>query len=615
MKKHLRCYGLILLCCLLSLSVMLPVAQAAPAQPYANTIVENTPPTEAELAAYTTYTIHNMTEALAFNWNNLKPGTVLEFDYNGGVPYTLRLLVTTRGTQQAQVIIRGIPGPNGERPIIEGADAVTVTPSPDFHPNALINIGGVNGAHWITLEGLEIRNANHHNGFYANKSAATTTPYSKGARGVYFQAGSHFTLRNCEIHDCGNGLFSYSSAGSDVFDRATYDMLVEYNHIHSNGVPSTDPAVAGHISDSMLDHNSYCATIRTTYQYNTYGPLLEDAWGYGLKDRGSGTVIRYNTISGGRRQISLDDGQDNPDNILNQPDYHDSYVFGNVLIEQNDGFMRLWGDDEIISYGGDDPSILDREGTLFFYNNTVITYRKDGTRPAGDFYPGTGPNYNRSERTSIFYVVPNATVECRNNIFMCLSDGNYTPAPLALWSAGRGTVRFMGNLIYSPSGWCTSADGIRPTLDGIEYKHNYADPNPDMGTNATTDTLPFDLATTSFPADSAAITMTPNALHDICKGDLAVTMLPMRGGPRYATKTVGAYEFDNQVPPVVEPSASPTASATDASATTPTATPIPLPPEGPKTGDTKVWMLALVTALAAGCALAATAGIKARKAR
>nr|MDD6335492.1 right-handed parallel beta-helix repeat-containing protein [bacterium] len=375
------------------------------------------------------------------------------------------------GTRERQIIVRGIPGPNGEKPIIDGDGAVKIGSGVNT-TRGLVSIGGSNtSTSYVTVQGFEVRNA------HPNYTTSDNIQYANNAIGVWFVSGSHVTIRNNEIHNNGNGLFSYVP---------TTDLLVEYNHIYDNG-----------IAGSMYEHNSYCATIRTTYQYNDYGPLKTNAYGYGLKDRGSQTIIRYNTISGGRRQISLDDGEDSQ-NIVNDAGYNDSYVFGNLLIENNDGIMRLWGDDEIISFGGDSANTADRVGTLFFYDNTVISYRQAHVYGPDDAFAYNGyVPLGRVERTSIFSLPATKkghtaqSIDCRNNIFLALGTN---PAPISLFglngdlASGNGTYTFQNNVIHSSGGWNITLDlgaedittacgngvisGISPTASGTNILSN-----------------------------------------------------------------------------------------------------------------------------------------------
>ena len=515
--------------------------------PYATPIVENPSPTAAQLAAYTHVVLKTPADALDFDWTALTPGSLIELCWNPD-PYRIKVTLDTHGTREKQLILRGLPGPEGQRPIIDGDGARQMNKVPGLEQNCLVGIHG----DWITVEGLEIRNANGHHSYTDLEGGKHI--FNGGARAIFFDAGSHVTIRNNDLHHCGNGLFSYAP---------TFDMLVEYNYIHENGVPSTEAKFDFTTKQrSMLDHNSYCATVRTTYQFNHYGPLLHDAWGYNLKDRGSGTVIRYNVIHGGRRPISLDDGQDDVELITKQPDYNDTYVFGNVLIKRKDADnLRLWGDDEIIHFGGDDKSWMYRSGTLFFYHNTVVTYRKAGMCPMTPFYGTTAPDVPREERTTLFYLPGHraedgvelscGSVDARNNIVVAMSDGSYDAAPIALMGfsgalrKGEKECLFQQNLVYSPGGWATTLDRDTTCEPGREAALF------GVGEKAAVDNTPTAIGDNTYaPAelDPQTLRPTPNTplpapapLHPICQANqwLQITREPLGGFRK--DNAVGAY--------------------------------------------------------------------------
>jgi hypothetical protein len=63
-------------------------------------------------------------------------------------------------------------------------------------------------------------------------------------------------------------------------------------------------------SGSAFEHNNYTAAIGIVFQYNRFGPFRPNSVGAGLKDRSARTVIRYNRIEGGNRNIDVVDGED-----------------------------------------------------------------------------------------------------------------------------------------------------------------------------------------------------------------------------------------------------------------------------------------------------------------
>jgi hypothetical protein len=92
-----------------------------------------------------------------------------------------------------------------------------------------------------------------------------------------------------------------------------------------------------------------------------------------LKDRSAGSVVRYNWIEGGNRQLDLVDS--GSATLRNDPRYRETYVYGNILMEPAGD-----GNRQIVHYGGDGGSTANyRKGTLYFYHNTVVSKRTDRT--------------------------------------------------------------------------------------------------------------------------------------------------------------------------------------------------------------------------------------------
>src|SRR5206468_12324519 len=116
--------------------------------------------------------------------------------------------------------------------------------------------------------------------------------------------------------------------------------------------------------------------------------------------RYAGLVIRYNWIEGGNRQLDLVDGEDSS-LIRNDPRYRETFVYGNVLIEPDAA-----GNRQIAHYGGDSGATANyRKGTLYFYNNTLVS--------------------NRTDRTTLFRASTNEeTIDARNNIFYSVATGS-----------------------------------------------------------------------------------------------------------------------------------------------------------------------------------------------
>ncbi|MGE0131995.1 MAG: putative Ig domain-containing protein [Blastocatellales bacterium] len=320
-------------------------------------------------------------------WESLQPGDTVLIHYRPA-PYKEKWVICRQGTAAAPITVRGVLGPNGELPMIDGNGATTRL-ALDFwsETRGVIKIGGANipadtMPRYITIENLDIRSARSSYTFSDDNGATQT--YAANASSIYVEKGENITVRNCAIHDSGNGFFVASSDAA-----VSRDILVEGNYIYDNGN-----------TGSIYEHNNYTAAIGITFQYNRFGPLRAGAGGNNLKDRSAGLAVRYNWIEGGNRQLDLVDGEDSSI-IRNDPRYRETHVYGNILVEPDAA-----GNRQITHYGGDSGgSASYRKGILYFYNNTVVSTRAD--------------------RTTLFRLSTNdERCDARNNIFYVSAAGS-----------------------------------------------------------------------------------------------------------------------------------------------------------------------------------------------
>lgn len=297
----------------------------------------------------------------AVPWEALQPGDTVLI-YWRSTPYKEKWVLCRQGTEAAPITVRGVAGANGELPIIDGNNATTRTALNYWNQDrCVIKIGGANVPadtlpKYITIENLDIRSARPPYTFTATNGATQT--YSTSASSIYVEKGENIVVRNCIMRDSGNGFFVASSDS-----LASRNILVEGNYIYDNG-----------IDGSIFQHNNYTAAIGITFQYNRFGPLRAGCLGNNLKDRSAGLVVRYNWIESGNRQLDLVDGEDSS-LIRNDSRYRETFVYGNVLIEPDAA-----GNRQIAHYGGDSGTTPNyRKGTLYFYNNTIVSTRTDRT--------------------------------------------------------------------------------------------------------------------------------------------------------------------------------------------------------------------------------------------
>jgi len=292
----------------------------------------------------------------AVPWEALAPSTLVRIHWRAE-PYRTKWVINTAASADSPLVVLGVPDA-GRRPVISGENATTRLELSYWNEDrSVVKVGGSNlprddvvPSH-VYVQGLDIRAARPPYGFTDDAGAAGT--YRDNAAAVHVEIGAHVVVHDCLLHDAGNGLFAGAQSS---------DLVVSANYVFDNG-----------IDGSIYHHNSYTECRGITFEFNRYGPLRAGALGNNLKDRSSGTVIRYNWIESGNRQLDL--VETDYDHIRDDPGYAATFVYGNVLIEPDGA-----GNSQIAHYGGDggDESYY-RRGTLHFYHNTVVSTRAGNT--------------------------------------------------------------------------------------------------------------------------------------------------------------------------------------------------------------------------------------------
>ncbi len=364
-------------------------------------------------------------------WESLGPGDRVLIHWRAA-PYQEKWVIARRGTAAQPIVVRGVPGPAGELPVIDGRDAVTRLALDYWNEErGVIKIGGASippdtlPAH-IVIENLDVRSGRPPYTF--TDDAGTVRTYADNAASIYAEKAEHLVIRNTVMRDSGNGLFV------GAFDGDTRDVLIEGNWIHDNG-----------IQGSGFQHNSYTAALGIVFQENHYGPLRPGCDGNNLKDRSAGQVVRYNWIEGGNRQLDLVDAEDTPV-LVSHPSYRQTFVYGNVLIEPDGA-----GNSQILHYGGDSGSTADyRKGTLYFHNNTMVS--------------------TRSGNTTLMRLSTNdESADARNNLLYVTASGDR----LAML-ASAGTLDISHN--WLKPGWVASHGTLIGTLNDDGTSVEGADP-------------------------------------------------------------------------------------------------------------------------------------------
>lgn len=405
-------------------------------------------------------------------WESLEGGDTVMIHWREE-PYRSKIGIRTEATEDQPLRVCGVPGEGG-RPVLDG-DGATTRPELEsfFDPVyteflGLILIDGGADGDWMTshpsyvsVEGLTVRGVREGNPY--TTASGESAEYTDLSSGIWVQRGDHITIRNCELTDNNMGLFALSKDdGSPA--SITRELLIEGNHIHGNGIPGSDRR-----------HSTYTAVAGIIFQFNHYEEEVDGAIGSALKDRSAGTIIRYNWIESGARTLDLVDPEDAPDTLSADARFHDTYVYGNVLLNRNGAARHM------IHYGGD-TGIEDiyRKGTLHFYNNTVYAVAdNDEIWEMAMFELSTGDE----------------NVELRNNVFHI--DG----------TSELDIMAEFGNAQLHPSNWLTN--GWEPGQDGFSGDVEMVDGAPVTG------------ADPGF-ADVAADDFSPGAGSDLIGGSAAL---------------------------------------------------------------------------------------------
>tara|TARA_B110001454_G_scaffold219194_1_gene251264 strand:- start:16942 stop:18435 length:1494 start_codon:yes stop_codon:yes gene_type:complete len=403
-------------------------------------------------------------------WGSLKAGDTVRIFYSS-TPYRGHILLAAQGTANAPVRVCGVKGPNGERPIISGQNAVVrrglVYAGDLQETRAIVLIDRLGSQDWgtafptyIQVDGLDIRQATASYSFTNSKGVTST--YSSFGACIWIERGANITLADNIVSDCTNGIFSRSVEIGAGIATITRDIRVAGNYIYNNGVDG-------------YEHNLYMQSLRITYEFNRIGPSRNG--GAALKDRSVGAIIRYNYIQDGSRALDLVEPEDWTETAAaNYPALADTFVYGNVINKNGDL-------GSFIHYGGDHPGSEAnfRPGKLYFYNNTIYA-----TGSTGDY---DGAMIFQLSTTKQVAEIWNNVITSPQRVRIGLRATQEVDAG---WTAG-GDTRLGKN--YIKDIWST-----------VGYTYSYAtNPGPISGVANIISSAAVLLDTTSFVPDAGSV--------------------------------------------------------------------------------------------------------------
>lgn len=371
-------------------------------------------------------------------WKTLAPGNKVLVHWRAQ-PYAEKILVSTRGTAEAPITLEGVPGPNGELPVIDGTNAVAAANigyAPwfgDVMERSIIAIAcgagapaGFKPGHLVianlelTMSGAKLPMPSY------TKPDGSPASYYSSAGAIFLYGAEHVTIRDCIIHDVPNGIVT---TGGSTEATLTRDVIVERCWLYNAGKGGTY-----HGSNLMTEGVGF------TVQFSRLDRSLNGNNVANVLDRTAGTVYRYNHIEGGSNQLALIEPLSAPALIVADPSYAVTHVYGNI-------FRNGTGDSStdganVIRYGGDWSSSTNfRAGTLHFHHNTVVV---DSTRWSSNLFSLTQPN---------------ATVVASNNVVHRVKSG---AGPFNVLSSPR-TITLGRNWIttgYTVNGTASGGTGL-----------------------------------------------------------------------------------------------------------------------------------------------------------
>lgn len=295
----------------------------------------------------------------SLSWNLLKPGDLVNIHY---AVYHEKLVISQSGTADKRINIVGIPDSTGHLPVLDGTNATTAkqfgmawkpveAQYEVFIDNPKVWPGYVS---FVNISRLEIRGAYRGSDttpLTFTDENGTVTPYQFDGCGILVQAGRHLTIKNCKIHDNGNGLFV--SGNND-----NLEIYVLGNYIYNNGNVGR-----------YGEHNVYTEARGIYFKYNHFGPIKVGAVSDCVKDRSAGTVFTRNLVEGGQHCLDLVDPQANQTNALADPRFKETTVTNNIFIVHNGDATSL------INFGGDTYIPANDRFHLTLDHNTFVVIK------------------------------------------------------------------------------------------------------------------------------------------------------------------------------------------------------------------------------------------------
>ena len=306
-------------------------------------------------------------DAATVPWLSLRAGDVVNLHHRAE-PYRVKIALRARGTRAAPVTINGVTNARCERPTVDGENARVAddaAAASHYRTEDTERLGTIflyrgpndpwgSRPRHVTIRNLVVTGAREGNRYTGQDGVERE--YLAGAAGIYAIVVDHLTVENCVITGNGNGVFVNSRDDDETSSHVT----LRGNALLGNGNPG-----------SWLEHNVYVQARRALYEGNLIGQLVPGAEGSSLKDRSSGTVVRYNRIVAAARALDLVEIEGGVRDVIADPLYDSAWAYGNLV--ESDLSTPARSSVSLVHFGGDNAPEHFRTGTLHWYHNTVAT--------------------------------------------------------------------------------------------------------------------------------------------------------------------------------------------------------------------------------------------------
>lgn len=385
-------------------------------------------------------------------WLSLTAGDVVNIYYRD-TPYKTWFGLRAIGTAAAPVTINGVTNSSCVRPTISGDGAVPATDAKaagfgsDIQGAGLIIIHrsptdalASHKAAYIAIKNLTFTNARR--GYSFKNYSGASVAYPTFSTGIYAVRVDRLLVENSEFVNNGVGIFTNSRGGSTI-DFSSY-ITIRGNKFDLNGY-----------DDSYYEHGLYVQGRRVLYEGNYIGQARA---GSSLKDRSSGTVVRYNFVKASARALDLveteeDVYQTGIRNLRDDPLYDYAWVYGNTIV--NDYSSAYGSSIRLVHWGHDNDLTKSHQGKLYFFNNTVVHRGYNSSAWYVSLFQ-MGSNWGEVTSASTF------GIDAWDNVFTSEGNAQGTVEWRAVWDLG--TLNFKG-VNFLPTNWKTKTSGTTATVN------------------------------------------------------------------------------------------------------------------------------------------------------